>query len=101
LFLEEKEANRSCRDPKAMENNDLGQNTEMIETIRGGIDSKELNTGYRKAQIRQPSRVMAAKELKPLMRPIIIVSLKDVRSRQTSHNDALVIQLKITTIMVC
>jgi len=72
----------------------------VIATITWGIDGNELSAGYRKAQIQQLSQVMVVKELKPLVGPTVIFGPEDVRSLQTPHNDPLVVQFKITTIMV-
>jgi len=56
----------NCHDPKGKKNNHINHNTEIIATIIGRIDNKELNAGYQKAQIRKLSQVMIAKELKLL-----------------------------------
>jgi len=43
---------------------------------------------------------MAAKELKPLVGPALIIGPEDMRPLKTPHHDALVRQLKIVTAMV-
>jgi len=67
--------------------------------IIGGIDGKKLSDGYTKAQIRQLSQVMVAKELKPLVGPTRIFGSEDKHALQAPHNDTLGAQLKIATIM--
>jgi len=59
-----------------------------------------MRARYRKAQIRQLSQVMAARELKPLVEPTVTFGLEDMRLLQAPHNDPLVVQLKIKTAMV-
>jgi len=59
-----------------------------------------MSVGYRKAQIRQLSQVMAAKELRPLSGPIMTLGPEDMGPLQAPHNDPLVVQLKIATAMV-
>ena len=56
--------------------------------------------GNRKTQIRQLSQVMAATELKPLVRPTVTFDPKDMRLLQAPHNNPLVVQLKIAKAMV-
>jgi len=68
--------------------------------ITGGIIVKEMSTGFRKAQIRQLSQVMAARELKPLVGPTVTFGPEDIHPLQAPHNDPLVVQLKIATAMV-
>ncbi|KAJ8435744.1 hypothetical protein Cgig2_003166 [Carnegiea gigantea] len=72
----------------------------IIAAIIGGIDGKELSTGYQKSQIRKINQVMATGELKPLVGPTMTFGPENMRPLQTPHNDALVIQLKIATAMV-
>ncbi|KAJ8437473.1 hypothetical protein Cgig2_002974 [Carnegiea gigantea] len=91
---------RSRHDPKGKKDNDVNPNTKIITTIIGGIDDKELNAGYRQAQIRKLSQVMAAREWKPLVRSTMTFGPEDMHPLQTSHNDALVIQLNIATAIV-
>ena len=79
---------------------DTDQDTEVIATISGGFTVKELSAGYRKAQVRQLSQVMAARELRPLTGPTITFGPEDMRPLQAPHNDPLVVQLKIATAMV-
>jgi len=45
---------------------DADQSTVVTATITGGFHVKEMSAGYRKAQIRQLSQVMAMRELWPL-----------------------------------
>jgi len=59
-----------------------------------------MSAGYRKAQIRRLSQVMAAKELRPLSGPIMTFGPEDMHPLHALHNDLLVVQLKITTAMV-
>ena len=63
------------------------QNTEVIATIFGGFNVKELSTGYRKAQVRQLSQVMTARELRPLTGPTMTFEPEDMRPLQAPHND--------------
>jgi len=63
---------------------DIDQDTEVIATIFGGFNVKELSTGYRKAQVRQLSQVMAARELRPLIGPTMTFGPEDMRSLQAS-----------------
>ena len=72
----------------------------VIATITGGFDIEEMSVGYRKAQIRQLSQVMAARELRPLNGPTMTFGLEDMRPLQAPYNDLLVVQLKIATVMV-
>ena len=73
-----KGANCNWREIEMKENNDLDRNTEITVTIIGGIGSRELNVRYGKAQIRQLSQVKAAKELKPLVQPTMVVGPEDM-----------------------
>jgi len=41
----------NLRDPEGKKDNDADYNTKITATIIRGIDDKELNTGYQKAQI--------------------------------------------------
>ncbi|KAJ8431309.1 hypothetical protein Cgig2_032299 [Carnegiea gigantea] len=91
---------RNRHDLKGKKDNDVDCNTEIIATIVGGIDDRELNMGYRKAQIRKLSQVIAIRELNPPVGPIVTFGPKNMRPLQTPHNDALVMQLKISTAMV-
>ena len=79
---------------------DTDQNTEVIATIFGEFNVKELSAGYRKAQVRQLSQVMAARELRPLNGPTMTFGSEDMRPLQAPHNDPLVVQLKIAAAMV-
>ncbi|KAJ8426528.1 LOW QUALITY PROTEIN: hypothetical protein Cgig2_022535 [Carnegiea gigantea] len=88
------------RDSKGKKDSDANCNAEIIETIIGGIDDRELNAGYRKAEIQKLSEVMATRELKPLVGLTITFGPEDMRPLQTPHKDALVIQIKIGTAMV-
>jgi len=58
---------------------DTDQDTEVITTISGGFNIKELSAGYRKAQVRQLSQVMAARELQPLTGLKMTFGPKDMR----------------------
>ncbi|KAJ8420332.1 hypothetical protein Cgig2_006247 [Carnegiea gigantea] len=98
---EGKREGRSCRNLEGKKDSDANRDTEVIAIIIGGIDDKELNIGFRKAQIRKLSQVIAAKELKPLIGPTMTFGLEDMHPFQTPHNDTLVMQLKITTIITC
>jgi len=70
---------------------DTDQDTEVIAAISGGFNVKELSAGYRKAQVRQLSQVMAARELWPLTGPTMTFGPEDMRSLQAPHNDPLVV----------
>ena len=72
----------------------------VIVTITGGFNAKGLSAKYRKAQVRQLSQVMAARELRPLSGPTMTLGPKDMHPLQAPHNDPLVVQLKIATAMV-
>jgi len=72
----------------------------VIATITGGLDVKEMSAGYRKAQIRQLSQVMAARELRLLNGLTMTFGPEDMSPLQAPHNDPLVVQLKIDTAMV-
>jgi len=58
---------------------DTDQNTEVIATIFGEFNVKELSAGYRKAQVRQLSQVMATRELRPLTGPTMTFEAEDMR----------------------
>ncbi|KAJ8422673.1 hypothetical protein Cgig2_003217 [Carnegiea gigantea] len=68
------------------DDDDVNRNRQIIATIIGGINDKELN-------------VIATRVLKPLVGPIMTFGPEDMHPLQTPHNDALVIQLKIVTAM--
>ncbi|KAJ8432523.1 LOW QUALITY PROTEIN: hypothetical protein Cgig2_030315 [Carnegiea gigantea] len=53
---------------------------------------------YQKSQIRKLSQVMSTRELKPLVGPTLTFGPEDISPLQASHNDALVIQLRIATV---
>ena len=74
-----------------MKDNEADCNTEIIATIVRGINDKELNTWYQKAQMQKLSQIMATRELKLLMGPTMTFGPKDVCPMQTPHNDALLI----------
>jgi len=76
------------QDPGEKKDNDANHNRKIIATIIGGIDDRELNAGYQKAQIQKISKVMATRELKLLMGPTMTFGPEDMRSLQTPHNDA-------------
>ena len=100
-FLKQrKETNQNKREAQLKKQEDSDRNTVVIVTIIGGIDVKEMRAGYRKAQIRQLNQVLAARELKPLVGPMVTFGLEDMRPLQAQHNDPLVVQRKITTAMV-
>ncbi|KAJ8421791.1 LOW QUALITY PROTEIN: hypothetical protein Cgig2_002953 [Carnegiea gigantea] len=80
--------------PKEKKDHDANYNTEIIVTIIGGIDDKELNIRYWKAHIRKLSHVMI-NEIAPWTNHDRLV--QRMHPLQTPHNDALVIQLKIAT----
>ncbi|KAJ8437343.1 hypothetical protein Cgig2_009683 [Carnegiea gigantea] len=90
---------RNRSNPEGKKDNEANHNMETVSTIITGIDDKEWNTGYRKAQIQKLSQVMATRELKPLKVPTMTFGPEDKHPLQTPHNDALVIHLKITTAM--
>jgi len=79
---------------------DTDQDTEVIATISGGFNVKELSAGYRKAQVRQLSQAMAARGLRPLTGPTRTFGPEDLRPLQAPHDDPLVVQLKIAAAMV-
>jgi len=58
---------------------DTNQDTEVIATIFGGLNVKELSVKYRKSQVRQLSQVMAARELRPLTGPTMTFGPEDMR----------------------
>ena len=68
--------------------NDADCNKEVIATVVGGIDDKELNAGYRKAQIQKLNRVLASKGLKSLIEPIMTFDPEYMHPLQTPHNNA-------------
>ncbi|KAJ8425787.1 hypothetical protein Cgig2_014500 [Carnegiea gigantea] len=74
---------RNRHNPKRTKDHDVECNIKIIATIIKGIDDKELNT-----------------KLKQLIRPTITFGPRDMHPLQTSHNDALVIQLKIAIAMI-
>ncbi|KAJ8437298.1 LOW QUALITY PROTEIN: hypothetical protein Cgig2_006402 [Carnegiea gigantea] len=86
----------NCHDPKGKKDNDVDHNTEIIATIIGRIDNKELNAEYQKAHIQKLNQVMIAKELKLLTEPTMMFAPEDMRPLQALQNDILVIHLKIT-----
>jgi len=59
-----------------------------------------MSVAYRKAQIWQLSQAIVARKLKPLVGPTMIFGPEDMHPLQASHNDPLVVQLKIATAMV-
>ena len=76
------------------------RNTVVIATIVGGFDVKEMSAGYMKAQIWQLCQVMVARELRPLVGPMVTFGPEDMRPLQAPHNNPLVVQLKIAKAMV-
>jgi len=46
----------NCSNPEGKPDDDVDRNTEIIPTIIRGIDDKEFNAGYRKAQLRSSTR---------------------------------------------
>jgi len=46
---------RNHYNPEGKKDNDVDHNTKITVVIIGGTDDKELNAGYRKAQIRKLS----------------------------------------------
>lgn len=70
------------RNPSEKKDNDSDSDIEMMGARVRGVNNKEENVEYRKAQIQKLNQVLAAKRLKPLIRPSVIFSSKDIHPLQ-------------------